>query len=234
MKLWYVMLMLIGGTMVWAPQTQAGEESVYDFLWLDPDKAVYVLQNKIHKKENTFYMDAGYVTSFSGAFNDTRGVAVKGGYYFHEEWAVEALYLGYQNNRNDNYNNVKLVNGAVPFVRRPTSTIGAGLVWSPFYGKINTFNKIVHFDWYFGFGAAMVNTQSNLKTVRNNTAADTYDSETRGGGYLKSGVKFHLNQNWHVGVEWMGTYYNAPGPRNPKQDKFRSQNDMIIQLGWSY
>ena len=33
--------------------THAGEKSLYDFLWLDPDKKVYVLQNKIYKKEHT-------------------------------------------------------------------------------------------------------------------------------------------------------------------------------------
>ena len=29
----------------------AGEENVYDFLWLDPDKKVYVLQNREFKKK---------------------------------------------------------------------------------------------------------------------------------------------------------------------------------------
>lgn len=226
--------MLGVGMLTTVSSVQAGEESVYDFLWLDPDKAVYVLQNKVHKKEKTFYMDAGYLTNLTSTFTDTRGVAVKAGYYFHEEWAVEMMYLGYNSTKNENYRNVQLVNGAVPFVRRPTSTLGAGIVWSPFYGKINTFNSIVHFDWSFGAGVAQVNTASNLKSVRNGAAADTYESESNTGGYAKSAVKFHLNQNWHVGVEWVGTYYKAPGPKNPKTEKIRSNNDLIIQLGWSY
>jgi outer membrane beta-barrel protein len=212
----------------------AGEESVYDFLWLDPDKAVYVLQNKVHKKEKTFYVDVGYLTNFSGAFQDTRGAAVKAGYYFHEEWAVELMYLGYQSSKNDNYRNVKLLNGGVPFVRRPDTTLGAGIVWSPFYGKINTFNKIVYFDWSFGAGYAQVRTQSNMKTVINDLAEDSYQTENYSGGYLKSAFKFHLNQHWHVGLEWVGTYYQAPGPKNPKVDKIRSNNDLILQIGWSY
>jgi len=219
---------------LWSTSVLAGEESTYDFLWLDPDKAVYVLQNKIHKKENSIYMDVGYLTNLTSAFQDTRGVAVKAGYYFHEEWSVEMMYLGYSNSNNDNFRNVQLLKGGVPFVRRPDRTLGAGIVWSPFYGKINTFNQIVYFDWSFGAGYAQVTTKSNLKSVTSTSASDTYQSENNSGAYLKSAVKFHLNQNWHVGVEWVGTYYQAPGPKNPKQDKIRSNNDLIFQLGWSY
>lgn len=227
-------LMLASMLGLWAAGTYAGEESTYDFLWLDPDKAVYVLQNKIHKKEHTLYMDVGYLQNLTSAFQDTRGVAVKAGFYFHEEWAVEVMYLGYQNTNNDNFRNVQLLNEGVPFVRRPDKTLGAGIVWSPFYGKINTFNKIVYFDWSFGAGVAQVTTKSNLKSVTAASSQDRYESENNTGAYAKSAFKFHLNQNWHVGVEWVGTYYRAPGPKSPKTDKVRSNNDLIFQLGWSY
>ena len=227
-------LMLLSGLMLWTQGIRAGEESLYDFLWLDPDKSVYVLQNKIHKKEKTIYMDVGYLSNFTSTFQDTSGFAVKAGYYFHEEWAVEAIYLGYSNTQNDNYKNVQLLNGGVPFVRRPLSTTGIGIVWSPFYGKINTFNSIVYFDWSFGLGYAKIQTESNLETARVSGAVDRYDPESYNGAYLKSAVKFHINQNWHIGVEWIGTQYFAPGPRNPKNKLHRSNNDLILQLGWSY
>ncbi len=225
-------LMLVGVLSLYAVALKAGEESTYDFLWLDPDKAVYVLQNKIHKKENSIYMDVGYLKNLSSSFQDTTGVAVKAGYYFHEEWAVEAMYLGYQNSNNDNFNSVQLLNGGVPFVRRPTSTMGLGIVWSPFYGKINTFNSIVYFDWSFGMGVAQVNTQSNLASALVSSSQNVYKKESNTGAYLKSAVKFHLNQNWHVGIEWVGTYYKAPTPKSPKQDKFRQSNDLIFLFFW--
>lgn len=227
-------LLLLTGMIAWAQGVRAGEESVYDFLWLDPDKAVYVLQNKIHKKENSLYVDVGYLMNLTSAFQDTQGYAVKAGWYFHEEWAIEAMYLGYDNRDNDNFKNVQLINASVPFVRRHVSTAGLGVVWSPFYGKINTFNSIVYFDWSFGLGLAQVTTESNLKSVRSATAANTYDTENNPGLITKSAVKFHINQNWHVGVEWIGTRYMAPGPKNPKQDKMRTNNDLIFQIGWSY
>lgn len=227
-------LLLISGMLLLAQGTRAGEENLYDFLWLDPDKAVYVLQNKIHKKENTIYMDVGYLTNLTSAFQDTQGVAVKAGWYFHEEWAIEGLYLGYDNSNNDNYRNVQLINESVPFVRRHVSTTGLGIVWSPFYGKINTFNKIVYFDWSFGVGVAKIETESNLKTVSDAAAKDSYTSDSHSGGYLKSAVKFHYNEHVHIGVEWVGTRYKAPGPKNPKVNKLRSNNDLIFQIGFSY
>lgn len=37
-----------------APALRADEKDLYDFMWLDPDKKVYVLQNKVHKKAILF------------------------------------------------------------------------------------------------------------------------------------------------------------------------------------
>lgn len=212
----------------------AGEKSLYDFLWLDPDKSVYVLQNKIYEKQNSAYFDLGYVSNITSAYQNTDGLAFKGGYYFHEEWAIEALYIGYKNANNENYKNVQLLNSGVPFVRKPRSTYGVGILWSPFYGKINTFNSIYYFDWSFGAGYARVQTLSNLSSVTSSSGSDSYERENYNGAYMKSGVKFHMNKNWHVGMEWMGTYYRAPGPKNPSARQMKSNNDLIFSVGWSY
>ena len=60
---------------------QAGENDLYDFLWLDPDKSVYVLQNKIYAKNKSLYLDMGYINGLSNAFQDTTGAQLKLGYY---------------------------------------------------------------------------------------------------------------------------------------------------------
>jgi hypothetical protein len=33
----------------------AAEDDLYDYLWLDPDKKVYVLQNKVYKKKSKYH-----------------------------------------------------------------------------------------------------------------------------------------------------------------------------------
>jgi outer membrane beta-barrel protein len=231
LKHWIV---AVGLMLVMTRNTYAGEESLYDFLWLDPDKSVYVLQNKLYKKEHKMYADIGYLTNMTSKFQDTSGFAVKAGYYIHEEWGLEIFYHNYSNGNNDDYRNVKSVNGVIPFVRRLNSTMGAAIIYSPFYGKINTFNKIFYFDWSFGAGLSRVQAESNVKTVRILNAANKYETENYGGALLKTKLKFHLTENMHLGIEYMNTYYMAPGPVNPKSDKLRTNSDLIFSVGISY
>jgi outer membrane beta-barrel protein len=227
-------IIALGLMLIFSKNTHAGEKSLYDFLWLDPDKKVYVLQNKLYKKEHSFYFDVGYIANFTSKFQDTQGLSLKGGYYFHEEWGIEGFYHSYSNSNNDDFNNVKLINEKVPFIRNLNSTYGAALIWSPFYGKINTFNKIYYFDWSFGAGYTKINAESNIKSVRTTGAPNKYEKETYNGAILKTKVKFHVTENVHLGLEYMNTYYMAPGPKDPKTDKLRTNTDIILSVGFSF
>lgn len=214
--------------------SKAGEQSLYDFLWLDPDKSVYVLQNKIYKKERNFYANIGYLENYTSKFQDTNGISLQGGYYFREDWGIELFFNQYSNKDNDDLENIRLVNESEPFVRRMKKSYGGLLIWSPFYGKINTFNKIFYFDWSFGAGLGEVQTESNLKSVTNERKSNTFKRESQLGGIAKTKLKFHLNENVHLGLEYMNTYYKAPGPKAPSQDKLRTNTDVIFSVGFSF
>jgi outer membrane beta-barrel protein len=214
--------------------TQAGEKSLYDFLWLDPDKKVYVLQNKLFKKEHTFYADVGYLSNFTSKFQDTSGFTGRVGFYIHEEWGVELMMNKYNNANNDEYRNVLSVNNVEPFIRRLNSSYAALAIWSPFYGKINTFNRIFYFDWSFGAGPAKIDAESNLKTVGPANVKTTYKKESYTGAIVKTNVKVHITENVHLGLEYMNTYYTAPGPRNPKSDRLRTNTDVVLSVGFSF
>jgi len=216
---------------------QAGEKSLYDFLWLDPDKKVYVLQNKLYKKEHTFYADLGYLANFTSKFQNTNGLNVKTGFFLKEEWGVELFYSQYSNTDNDDWKNVRNINGADPFVRRLNSAYGLMAIWSPFYGKINTFNRIFYFDWSFGLGLSKINAESNRKNVDDQNLESTYDKEAYSAFAWKTNFKFHLKENVHLAVEWLQQHYKAPGPnRNGKtgSEKFRSNQDLILSVGFSF
>jgi outer membrane beta-barrel protein len=221
--------------LVFTSKTHAGEESLYDFLWLDPDKKVYVLQNKLYKKEHSVYFDLGYISNFTSKFQDTSGFSGKLGYYFHEEWGIEGFYHQYNNTKNDDYKNIQAVDNVDPFVRKLNSTYGAILIYSPFYGKINTFNRIFYFDWSFGAGYAKINAESNRKTVgAGQGVRTTYDNESYSGAIAKSKLTFHVSENIHLGLEYMNTYYMAPGPKKKGSDKLRTNTDLIFSVGFSY
>jgi hypothetical protein len=70
--------------------------------------------------------------------------------------------------------------------------------------------------------------------VTQENAPNVFENESRSGALLKTKVKFHLNENVHVGVEYMNTYYNAPGPRNPQSDSLRINTDVILSVGFSF
>lgn len=215
----------------------SGEESLYDFLWLDPDKKVYVLQNKLFKKEHKFYADLGYLSNFTSTFQSTDGLSVKTGFYIHEEWGLELFYNNYRNSNNDNWSNVRQINGADPFVRRFNQSYGAMVIWSPFYGKINTFNKIFYFDWSFGAGFAKIDAESNRKTVDDSSLKSSYESEKINAAVWKTKVKFHLKENIHLGVEWMQHHYKGVGPdKNGRSgaEALKTNQDLIISVGFSF
>jgi len=84
-----VKLMLLSTMTLGIPKVIAAEKDLYDFLWLDPDKKVYVLQNKVHKKEHTVYANLGTGLGLSSTFQDTSLLHGNIGYFITEEWAIE-------------------------------------------------------------------------------------------------------------------------------------------------
>lgn len=215
----------------------ADEKDLYDFMWLDPDKKVYVLQNKVHKKDKSVYANLGYGMDLSSNFQDTSGLHANLGFNFTEEWAIEALYTKYSNSDNDDVENLRRINGVTPFIRKMESNYGVLVKWSPFYGKINTFNKIFYFDWSFGAGLGQIKTASNRETVSNPLVSNQYKTESYTSLILKTGLQFHATKNIHVGVDLLVNNYKAPGPTinsvEPKE-KMRTNMDAIFTIGLSY
>jgi outer membrane beta-barrel protein len=230
-------LLTLGSAALFSQVQLASENDLYDFLWLDPDKKVYVLQNKVYEKKGTFYVNAGYIYGISNEFQDTHGGMLNAGYYFSEEWAFEIFGHKYSNSNNESYENLERINKSVPFVRRINSFYGAMGVWSPFYGKINTFNKIFYFDWSVGLGAGKIDAESNALTAADPNQASSFAKESYTAGAIKTGFRFHATENFHINVEYMRTTYKAPGPTIngvPGTNKFRANSDLIFSVGFSF
>ena len=60
----------------------AGESSTYDFSWLDPDKEVYVLQNRKFRKKRSLFVSGGGGKTLSGAFVDSNSITGAHGIFF--------------------------------------------------------------------------------------------------------------------------------------------------------
>lgn len=228
--------MILSTMTLGTPKVMAAEKDLYDFLWLDPDKKVYVLQNKVHKKEHTVYANFGVGLGLSSTFQDTSLIHGNAGYYLNEEWAIEGLYTSYSNKDNEALDNLKKLNGSIPFIRKTTSNYGVIAKWSPFYGKINTFNKIFYFDWSFGLGLGKINTESNAANVANPASANIYKSESYTSVIGKTELTLHATKNIHINLGLIMNSYNAPGPviNGQSKDKFRNNLDSILSVGFSF
>lgn len=227
-------ILLVILVLIFSVKTFAGEKDLYDFLWLDPDKSVFVLQNKVHPKDSSIYLDLGYVTSISSTFQDTTGAQLKFGYFLSEDFAIELNYINYSSVNNSAYDSVEVSSGVVPFIRRPISSASIFLMWSPFYGKINTFNQIYYFDWAFGVGSGSYKTESNIDTAGLENVKDTYKAESYSPIQFKTNVKFHINESLHIGIEYLNTNFQAGTPKDKGASKWTQNNDLILSVGVSF
>lgn len=228
---------MVLSTITVAPTVMAAEKDLYDFLWLDPDKKVYVLQNKVHKKEHTVYANLGVGSGLSSTFQDTSALHGNFGYNITEEWAVEALYTSYSNKDNEAFENLKRLNGSIPFIRKTKSNYGLIAKWSPFYGKINTFNKIFYFDWSFGLGLGKLSTESNAATVAVPSHANTYANESYTSVIGKTELTLHATKNIHVSLGLIMNNFKAPGPTingAVTNNKLRNNLDALLTVGFSF
>ena len=216
---------------------QASEKDLYNFLWLDPDKKVFVLQNKVYKKKNTRYLNVSYLYELSSFYQDISGFQGALGYYFHEEWGIEAFYHQYASVHNSNYEQLKVRNNTVPFARITDRKIGAILLWVPFYGKINTFNKILYFDWLFGVGGGRIQGRDNAKTVQNPRTPDQYEVQDYMGLMMKTALRLYFSRKFYSTLEFHLDLYNARDII-PEQEELGetliSGGDVIFGMGMHF
>ena len=218
---------------IFSVNTFAGEKDVYSYEWLDQDKVVYVLQNKIFEKRMTWYLNAGWGFATDSDFQDTTTLQGKTGFFFTEDWGIELIYSTISNQNSMTMKNISTSIESVPFVRRLTSYYGGAIIFSPFYGKINTFNWIYYYDWNFGLGVAQMDGENNLTSFTNQDKNNLYENDDRIGYIFKTELRFYLTKHINLNIDLLKIFYNAPSVNNPKKELFLDYTDLIFALGFS-
>ena len=108
-KLLVIGLVLVSFLGINIKNVKADEKDLYDFMWLDPDKSVYVLQNKVFSKKGRFYSNLALAKGLSTDFQDTYGGVISAGYYISEEWGIELVYAHLSNKDDEGRYGVKTV-----------------------------------------------------------------------------------------------------------------------------
>ncbi len=203
-------LTVFSTTSLAAPNDTAidSERDEYDFSWLDPDKKIYVVQNRKYQKSNRFEIGTGYGVGMGESYRKQRQWNARATFYFSEHWALSGIYFANSNSENDDYEQIRAQNSTVPVVRDTHNYFGGSLMWLPFYGKVNMFNQIFYIDWHFelGFGNAMTEIDLNRSAQGN----PVIESSNHGAFHWGSGWKFFINRNWGARMDFLATYYKAP------------------------
>jgi len=234
MKLFNVVifLFLTLSTNIWA-----GTKDYFEFKWLDPEKKVFVLQDKLHENEKKVYFNVGLGTQALSDFQDSTAYHFALGYYFAEEWGVEAFAHIYNNKDNDSYDAVQ--NGpsgqVLPFILRVENAYGFLLLYSPFYAKLNTYNLIYYIDWSFGLGASQLGTEDNYSDFAASRTEPTlgYESANKTAITAKTQISFHLSQMFQLNIDFYNYWVKTRQP-NGGDEKYIRFHDWIFSLGMAF
>lgn len=186
------------------------EDDEYNFSWLDPDKKVYVLQNRKYRKAGRFAIFVSGGMNFSNPYR-TEWVGVpRVAYWFTEQFGIEAFFGAVTNSDNNTLTALKRASPtALPFVRENRSYFGGLFTWTPWYSKLNFFNRILYYDWFFDVGVGQVST-----ALDQNTRADrgpNFKFESLFAVFYGTGMKFYLSRSFSVRMDLIGFYYSATG-----------------------
>ena len=180
----------------------------YDFSWLDPDKKVYVVQNRKYLKGRKIELMLGAGINASGAYTSSNVFMGRATYFFNEQFGASVVAGVQTNSRNDTYQELETTTNVLPNVRDVTSFFGGSVMWVPFYGKYNLFNKIFYIDWHLELGIASVSTEVDRNFTPN--AAANIATSSHSGFYWGTGMKFFINRTFSARLDMLALYYSAP------------------------
>lgn len=217
MKVWFarvgIILLVIAWLILmgssWAEAVEK-EPLEYSFHWLDPDKKIYVLQNRKYLKSNHLLLSVLGGTGVSNSYRDVLSLDGRASYSFSEAWGFEFFYRGSNHYENNTYKAlVHTQMNIFPVIREIDAEYGGMLQWFPWYAKINVFNSILYFDWYFSAGAGQLESVA-IQPSNVGATSQTVTPQNFFALYAGTGHQYHLSQSFTVRLDLTGTYYRAP------------------------
>ncbi len=204
-----MVLLLVGAGSMQRVRASDDPPEEYNFRWLDTDKKIYVLQNRKFVKANRLLVTAMAGPTLSTPYRGTISIHPRVAYYFAEWIGLEVMMSYNLNWENSTFTALtEAVPGALPVTRQLQLQYGALLHYVPWYAKINVFNNILYFDWYFSAGAGASQVQRDIRANRD--APASYASETFATAFLGTGHQYHLNKYFTVRLDFTASLYPAP------------------------
>ena len=205
------------------------------FSWLDPDKEVYVLQNRKFRKKRSLFVSGGGGKTLSGAFVKSTQLQVRMGFFFKEEYGMGLLYSKNKGKKNTTAESV-YANNSIPFHRIVEDYQGAMFLFSPFYSKANFFNQIFYYDFIIGLGYGKLNESNNRGELNNrgklNEEEPLRTKESHNGPLMDLGLKFFITPYLSTSLNANAFYYQAKsGKKDNSKEIWYSHWDLTLSVG---
>jgi outer membrane beta-barrel protein len=210
--------------------TDTDEE--YNFSWLDPDKKIYVLQNRKYRKASkpAVFLSGGI--NLTNPYKTETLVLPRVSYWFLEQAGIEIFYAKSFSKDNDQLTALRNISAsALPFVREHRSYYGAVFSWVPWYAKLNFFNKILYLDWAINLGLGSVETAFDQNNKAN--LPPNYKIENLTAVFFGTSQNYFLNKNFSVRLDLIGMTYKALGADNISSVR-HTNFDFVAGLGYTF
>lgn len=212
-------------------ESKSDPDSGYSFRWLDPDKKIYVLQNRKFLKADRPLVSLMGGVGVSNTYRSTKNLDPRVAYYWSEAFGVEAFFTVTSNSENNAYQALKNASpAALPVVREIRSQLGVLLHWAPWYAKINLFNQILYFDWYFTGGVGSVRSELDTNSISGNPP--NFVGDDRFAFFVGTGHQYHLSQSWIARLDFMGAFYRAPLFGTSGENSWFSNYNFNLGIGY--
>ena len=208
-------------------ESYSGESSTYNFSWLDPDKEVYVLQNRKFRKKRSLFLKAGFGKSLSGSFVDSTQIQARAGFFFKEEYGMGVLYSKNNGKANEASGTLKSIY-STPFRRITQDYQGFMFLWAPFYSKSNFFNKVFYYDFIIGLGYGKLNEVNNKATIVE-TKFLPEEKASHSGPLVDLELNFFITRYLSTSLNANAIYYKAQN--KDKKKVWYNHWDLTLSMG---
>lgn len=193
-------------------------ETFSDLGKLAPFSQVSIIQKRYMPKTGRLQLFAGLNYLANDPWYWGMGMSFRAGYFFTEQWGVEANYAGLSLTEKDSVKSLSTEHAVTANSLIGTkSYLGADLVWAPVYGKMSLVNrKIIPFDMYFSVGAGSTTTS---------------DSQNPGTFRVGTGQIFAISKNMGFRWDFSWSRFNAVSQVDQSTGTF---DNLILTFGLSF
>lgn len=133
---------------------------------LSPSINTHVIQKRIVDRRLRLEVAPTYTTYWGGnPYISSQSAGMEFSFHITPRWSIDASYHFAFMNSTTNEGEFLIKNDIVPDIDYPKASMMGFLTYYPFYGKLNLFDNVVHFDIYTSLGVGSTELRYGNQTT---------------------------------------------------------------------